>query len=228
MEEGSGWFVLLWLSGDPASPLPSPRGAPRLAVLDLCGSGCGGRGPGFWGRSGGGCWVRLRFVCLCLPVSLIPSLLSALCPCISTRRHIRLNIQPGAFSSLPFSCSLWEMLCARETEPSQSGALGRINSRAWGPGFWELEGLGAPEVSTCWTLARPPTGRRQDAQLGMGPPGVADVPAPLWAEVLGSTRAGQGCVKDRLAGPIQGEGWWWWMVSMVILSPFLLASPPVS
>lgn len=62
---------------------------------------------------------------------------------------------------------------------------------------------------------------------GWVPPGVADVPAPLWAEVLGSTRAGQGCMKDRPAGPVQGEGWWW-MVSMVILSAFLLASPPVS
>ena len=63
---------------------------------------------------------------------------------------------------------------------------------------------------------------------GWVPPGVADVPAPLWAEVLGSTRAGPGCVKDRPAGPVQGEGWWWWMVSMAILSAFLLASPPVS
>ena len=87
------------------------------------------------------------------------------------QRHTHLNIQPGMFSSsLPFLC-IQEMLYARETEPSQSGALGRINSQAQGPRFWELEGLGAPELSTFWTLARPPTGRRQDAQLGMGAPG---------------------------------------------------------
>ena len=108
---------------------------------------------------------------VCLPVGLITSLLSALCPCISTQRHTHLNIQPGVFSSsLPFLC-IQEMLYARETEPSQSGALGRINSQAQGPRFWELEGHGAPELSTFWTLARPPSGRRQDAQLGMGPPG---------------------------------------------------------
>lgn len=179
MEEGSGWFVLLWLSGDPPRLCPVLAAPPdwlslTLADLDVAAVDQ---------AVGEGAEVGVGSDCG-LSVSVSLSVSSHLCAqpraLVFMRWHARLNIQPGAFSSsLPFSCSLQEMLCARETEPSQSGALGRINSRARGPGFWELEELGAPEVSTCWTLARPPTGRRQDAQLGMGPPGVADVPAPL-------------------------------------------------
>lgn len=105
--------------------------------------------------------------------------------------------------SLPSSCSHQEMLSVGETQQSQPGALGRVNSQAHGPWFWVLEGLRASGLSSCWALARLPTRRKQDAQPRLGlPKRVADVPTLLWAEVRGSARSGlteQDCRKDRLA-----------------------------
>lgn len=50
-------------------------------------------------------------------------------------------------------------------------ALGRINSQAQGPRFWELEGLGPLRLSTFWTLARPPSGEEAGCTAGDGAPG---------------------------------------------------------
>lgn len=51
------------------------------------------------------------------------------------------------------------------------GHWAELTAKLGGPRFWELEGLRAPELSTFGLWPGLHQGRRQDAQLGMGPPG---------------------------------------------------------